>query len=258
MKVLFKTGLTVFLHLFVIRFVIIAVFLSAPILGISQFNDSTHYYVGLASTGTYNKTNTNTTFLLSNTLRAGIRQKKYAFNTMNKFLYGENGLKLVNRDLTSVWDFNYYTKVKRLYAWSLLTYNSIYSLKVNHQLQSGFGLAYDVIDNQKVQINISDGILYDFSEVVLNDSTNDKYQTFRNSFRLQCKVTAGNLNFRVAGFIQNSFEYKSDFIIKSDAILAYRLRKILSLTMQASYNRMNRTGRETLFITYGLSFEKYF
>ena len=227
-------------------------------LGISQFNDTTHYYVGIASTGTYNKTNTNSTFLLSNTLRAGIRQKKYAFNTMNKFLYGENGPRLVNRDLTSVWDFNYYSKVKRLYAWSLLTYNSIYSLKVNHQLQSGFGLAYDLIDNQKVQINISDGILYDFTEVVLNDSTNDKYQTFRNSFRLQYKMTAGNLNFRVAGFIQNSFEYKNDFIIKSDATLAYRLRKFLSLTMQASYNRMNRTGRETLFITYGLSFEKYF
>ena len=224
----------------------------------AQYNDTTHYYIGIASTGTYNRTNTSETFLLSNTLRGGIRQKKFAFNALNKFLYGRNNIRLTNSDFTSVWDFNYYTNYKRLYSWALLTYNSIYSLKVNSQLQTGLGMAFELIDNQKVQVNVSDGLLYDFSDITILDTVHDKYQTLRNSFRLQYKMTAGNLSFRVVGFIQNSFEYRKDYIIKSDATLAYRFRKVLSLTMQGTYNKMNRTGKETLFLTYGLSYEKYF
>lgn len=226
--------------------------------GQAQYSDTTHYFVGIASTGTYNQTNISQTFLLSNTLRAGIRQKKFAFNTVNKFLYGQNGNRLVNRDFTTVWDMNYYPAKTKMYGWALATYNSVYSLKVNHQLQTGCGLAYDFIENNRIQLNISDGLLYDFSDVMLLDTIRDKYQTFRNSLRIQCRVFAGNMSFRVVSFVQNSLEYKKDVLIKADATLAYRFKKYFSITTQGNYNRMNRTGKETLFLTYGLSFEKFF
>jgi hypothetical protein len=125
-------------------------------------------------------------------------------------------------------------------------------------LQTGLGLAIDLIDGKKIQFNISDGLIYDFNDVQLRDTVRDVYQTYRNSFRMQYKMNLGNLSLRAIGFIQNSFEYRKDFIIKTDFTLAYRVRKWLSFTMQSSYNKMNRTNRETLFITYGLTFERYF
>lgn len=224
----------------------------------AQFNDSLHYYTGITSTGTYNQTNTNRTFLLNNVLRFGVRQKRYSFNSMQKYLYGRQGIKIVNADFTSVWDFNLYSRYSRLYYWGLMTYNSISSLRINSQLQTGLGVAVDIIDSKRMQFNVSDGLLYDFNDIQLQDTVKDVYQTVRNSFRVQFKMNFGNLSLRASGILQNSFEYRKDYIIKTDFTLAYRFRKWLSFTMQSNYNKMNRTNKETLFITYGLNFERYF
>jgi len=237
---------------------IIFIIAGLPVLLRAQFNDSLHYYTGITSTGTYNQTNSNLTFLLNNVLRLGVRRKHFSFNSAQKYLYGRQGEKIVNADFTSVWDFNLYPRQTRIYYWGLLTYNTIYSLRINNQLQTGLGLAIDLIDGKKIQFNISDGLIYDFNDVQLRDTVRDVYQTYRNSFRMQYKMNLGNLILRATGFIQNSFEYRKDFIIKTDFTLAYRVRKWLSFTMQSSYNKMNRTNRETLFITYGLTFERYF
>lgn len=226
--------------------------------GQAQFNDSLHYYAGITSTGTYNQTNTNRTFLLNNVFRFGVRQKRYSFNSTQKYLYGRQGERIVNADFTSVWDFNIYSRYSRLYYWGLFTYNTIYSLRVNNQLQTGLGVAMDLIDTKRVQFNISNGLMYDFNDIQLQDTVRDVYQTIRNSFRLQYKMNLGNLSLRAAGFIQNSFEYRKDYIIKTEFSLSYRFRKWLSFTMQSNYNKLNRTNRETLFITYGLNFERYF
>lgn len=224
----------------------------------AQYSDSTSYFTGISSTGTYNQTNVSRTFLLNNTLRFGVRKKKIAFNAFHKHLFGKQGDKLVNNDFTAVYDFNIYSRWPKFYYWGLMTYNNVYSLRINHQLQAGAGIAYDLLQKGPSQLNISDGILYDFSDIQLKDTVRDVYETYRNSFRIQYKLTLKNLSFRAAGFIQNSFEYKKDYIIKTDASLSYRVRKWLSLTMQANYNKMNRTQKETLFITYGLLYEKYF
>ena len=237
---------------------IIFIIAGLPVLLRAQFNDSLHYYTGITSTGTYNQTNSNRTFLLNNVLRLGVRRKHFSFNSLQKYLYGRQGEKIVNADFSSVLDLNLYPRQTRIYYWGLLTYNTIYSLRINNQLQTGLGLAIDLIDGKKIQFNISDGLIYDFNDVQLRDTVRDVYQTYRNSFRMQYKMNLGNLSLRATGFIQNSFEYRKDFIIKTDFTLAYRVRKWLSFTMQSSYNKMNRTNRETLFITYGLTFERYF
>lgn len=224
----------------------------------AQYNDTIFYNAAISSSGTYNQTNTNQTYLLNNILRLGLRKKNVAVNIIHKYLYGKQGDKVSNNDFTGVWDLNLHSKRTQLYYWGLLTYNKIYSLRVNSQVQTGAGLAYDFWDEKKVQFNVSDGILYDFSDVQLSDTVRDVYQTIRNSLRVQYRLTLGNISLRTAAFIQNSFEYKQDYIIKSEATLSYRFKKYLSLTVQGNYNKFNRTGKETLFLTYGLSFETYF
>jgi hypothetical protein len=177
---------------------------------------------------------------------------------MHKYLYGQQGPKQVNNDLTGVWDLNLYKENSKIYGWGLLTYNRVYSLRINNQLQTGVGLAYDFLDSKRLQLNVSDGFLYDFSDVQLQDTIRDVYQTIRNSLRVQYRLTAGNISLRTAAFIQNSIYKQSDYIFKAEVSLAYRIKKYLSLTVQGNYNHMNRTGKETLFVTYGLTYERYF
>jgi hypothetical protein len=223
-----------------------------------QFNDSTTYFTGISSTGTYNQTNLNRTFLLNNGFRIGVKKKDVSLNASHKWLYGKQGGRIVNNDFSAVWDLNLYKTFKHFNYWALFVYNTIYSLRVNNQLQSGVGIAYNVIDRQNSQLNVSDGIIYDYSDVQIQDTVRDVYETYRNSFRLQYKLNLKNFSFRSAFFLQNSLEYGSDYIVKSESSLSLKIRRWLSLTLQANYNHMSRTKKETVFITYGLSYERYF
>jgi hypothetical protein len=159
----------------------------------AQFNDSTHYYINVNSTGTINKTNGNTSYILSNGVRFSTRKKKWQLNSTNAWLYGEQQRKLTNNDISSFWDINLYPSGKRLYYWALASYEKSYSLKLNHRFQAGGGVAFNIIDQQNSFLNISDGILYEKSDLSLTDSTRDVYNTFRNSFRLRFKYTIKEL-----------------------------------------------------------------
>lgn len=228
---------------------------------LAQYNDSTHYYAGFTSTGTYNQSPTGKSFLLSNGVKGGVRHKELAVNSNNKWLYGrQNGL-LTNNDFSSSWDVNLYKTFPHFYYWGLLVYNTSYSLKVNNQFQSGAGIAYNFIDKKTAQLNVSDGIIYDYSDLVLTDDNNSReiYGTFRNSLRLQVKWNAGSIfSFNGNIFYQNSLSNGNDYIIRSDASLTIKIKKWLSLTSSLSYNKMSRTKKENFFATYGLTIEKYF
>jgi hypothetical protein len=224
----------------------------------AQFSDTTSYLVGLTATGTYNQTNLIRTYLLNNTLRTGIRKKSVAVNGVCKWLYGKQNEKRTNNDLSATLDVNLYKTFDHFYYWGLFVYNNIYSLRVNQQVQTGAGAAYNLIETKQLQLNLSDGIIYDYNDVLISDTIRDVYETYRNSFRLQVKYSIKNLNFRTAAFIQNSFEYKNDFIIKGEMSLSIKVRRHLNFTMQGNYNRMSRTKKETIFLTYGLTYERYF
>jgi hypothetical protein len=238
--------------------VIIACFLGYTDL-LAQYTDSTSYYAGYISTGSYNRTNSSSAYLLNNGIKLGARKKDLALNSSNKWLYGQQNNVLTNNDVLSAWDLNLYKTFPHFYYWGLFNYNTSYSLKINHQLQAGIGVAYNFFDTKKITINLSDGIIYDYSDIILSDGVRNIYATPRNSFRLQVK---SNIKDRFAfngnAFLQNSLEDSEDYIIKSDISLSVKLKKWLSITSAFSYNEMSRTQKSNLIFTYGFTIEKYF
>src|SRR3954463_6940083 len=106
---------------------------------------------------------------------------------ITKWLYGRQDARTVNNDFTAVWELNLYKTFPNFNYWALFVYNRMYSLRINNQLQYGAGVAYNIIHHEKHILNISDGILYDYSDVQLSDSTQDLYGTIRNSLRVQYK-----------------------------------------------------------------------
>lgn len=225
----------------------------------AQYSDSIHYHVNYTSTGSINKTNDGDAYLLNNGLKLGVRRKSLSLNWNNNWVYGQQNQQLTNNDLLSSLDFNLYRTLPRFYYWGLASYTTSYSLKINNQLQAGLGAAYNLIDQPHAVLNISDGFLYEKGDLFLKDTLRDTYHTWRNSFRLQFRWTIRELvSLNGYGFWQPSLTDGNDYIIRSNVNLSMKLRKWLSLTTGFTYNRFNRTQRENMLITYGLTIDHYF
>ncbi len=225
----------------------------------AQYSDSAHYYVGLQSTGTANITSNSKTYVFSNVLKAGVRKKDIALNFTNSWLYGEAQKKLTNQDLSSVLDFNLYKTLPHFYYWGLATYTSSYSLKINNQAQAGAGVAYNILDRKEAHLNLSDGLLYENSDINLADTIRDVYSTVRNSLRLSFRFQVWDaVTISSTSFLQNSLQLQSDYIIKSTATVTVKIKKWFSLSTSYTYNRFNRTGKENTLMSYGLMLERYF
>lgn len=224
-----------------------------------QFNDTTFYHTAYLSSGSINKTNDGTAYLLNNAFKFNVKRKDIALNFNNSWIYGKQNHNLTNNDFSSSLDFNLYKSIPNFYYWGLVNYNTSYSLKINDQLLTGLGAAYNILNGTNAYLNISDGILYDLSDLTLADNTRDYYHTYRNSFRLAFRF---NIKDRVvidgSNFYQNSLDRGNDYIIRSTTNLSFKLQKWLSLTTSLNYNRQNRTQSENLLFTYGLTVEKYF
>ncbi|MXV52997.1 DUF481 domain-containing protein [Pedobacter sp. HMF7647] len=234
-------------------------FILCHLLSFAQFTDSTHYYVNFTLGGNINKTDDADSYLLNNALRFSVKKKRVTLNASNSWLYGNQDSRLTNNDYTATLDFNLYAKNTKLYYWGLGNYTTSYSLKINNQLQTGIGAAYNLVNNDNNYLNISDGILFETSDLFLDDSTRERYTTFRNSLRLSFKWTVKEIIvLSGTGFLQNSLQYKSDYIIKGNTALKIKLRKWLGLTSSLTYNHFARTNKENLLFTYGLTIEKYF
>lgn len=241
-----------------IFFLFLLIYLYTPVA--AQFSDSTNYYINYAASGNINKTNDGTAYLFNNTLRFNISKKNLDFTTTNSYVYGENNNTKTNNDFYSIADLNFLRKKQRLYYWALANFEKSFSLKINRRFQGGGGVAYKVVDRENVDVTVSDGILYELSDLRETDKYGrNEYETFRNSFRIKFYLKIKeSLTINTTDFLQNSLSDKDDYIIKSITTLAFRLNKWLSLTTTANYNRLNLTGTENLLITYGLSMEKYF
>lgn len=225
----------------------------------AQFNDSVFHYINYASTGIINKTNDGNSYLLTNGLRFNINKKSVRLSSTNSWIYGQQQLRLTNNDFNSTLDFNLYKTFPHFYYWGLANYDKSYSLKINNRLQAGLGTAYNIVDKPDTWLNISNGILFETSNLQLTDSTNKAYRLYRNSFRLRYRfVIKEIIVLDGTNFLQNSLSDKNDYIIKSINSISLKLRKWLSLTTSATYNQMNVTQRENLLLTFGLTAEKYF
>jgi len=225
----------------------------------SQFSDSVHHYVNFASSGIINTTNTGNSYVLTNGLKFNISKKNIRLNSGTSWIYGEQQKTLTNNDFGSTVDFDIFKIGSKLYYWGLAAYDKSYSLKINNRLQSGLGVAYNVIDTTTKFLNFSDGILYENSNLKITDSTNSYNSLFRNSFRLRYRFVIKNIIiFDGTNFFQNSLSDGNDYIIRSVNSVSVKLRKWLNLTAAANYNRNQDTKSETLLITFGLTAEKYF
>lgn len=233
--------------------------LMLPTYCMAQFSDSTHYALSYSSTGSINKTNDGQSYLLNNSAKFGVKKKSVSLNFGNTWVYGKQNQALTNNDFSSTLDFNLYKTFPHFFYWGLANYNTSKSLKINNQLLAGGGLAYSLLDRENTYLNISDGFLFDSSDLILGDGSPEVYQTCRNSLRLVCKfVFSKIIVFNSSTFFQPSLNRGSDYNFRSNSTLAFKVNQWLGLTTAFNYNRVSRTDRENLQLSYGLTFERYF
>lgn len=225
----------------------------------AQFSDSVHHYVGLFATGTINKTNTASTYLVNQSGKFSIKKEKVLLNLSGAWVYGQQQKKLTNNDVTAAFNCDVNSPIKNTYYWGLATYTSSYSLKVVGQLQAGAGVAVDAINRSNLVLNLSDGIVYEESDIYLKDTIRDKYNTLRNSARVIIRWNMNDIiRFNSTTFLQNSLSASSDYIFKTTNGLDVKLLRWLLLNCTYTYNKFSRTGKENTLFTYGLKVEHYF
>ncbi|MEO6915363.1 MAG: DUF481 domain-containing protein [Chitinophagaceae bacterium] len=233
-------------------------FILAGISARSQFNDSTFYHVNYTSTGVLNRTNDNNSYVLTNGLKFNVGRKDVTMNLTATWLYGEQQQVLTNNDFSSALDFNLYRTIPHFYYWGLATFDKSYSLKINQRLQAGLGGAYNAIDRKNAFLGFSDGVLFEKSDLQ-QPTGRDDYQTFRNSFRLRFRwVIRDLLILDGTNYLQNSLSKGDDYIIKAVDNVSVKLTTWFSLTASFNYDKINRTKRESLLMTYGVTFDTYF
>lgn len=226
----------------------------------AQFSDSVHYYVKYASTGSVNRTQDGSSYLLNNYMAFKVSKQKMVLNADAGYIYGKQNSALTNSDFSASLNFNLYQgDNRRFYYWGLTSYLKSKSLKVNDQFQGGLGAAYNLVSQPAALLNLSNGILYEKNDLLLKDTIPDVYHTFRNSFRMYYKFTISKIIvLEGAHYYQQSLRYFDDHILKSTNSLSIKLRSWLAITAALNYNKINRTERENLFMNYGLTMDKYF
>lgn len=228
--------------------------------GFCQFSDTVNYYINFSGTGNLNRTNTGTTYLLNNAMRFQVDKKKFSINSMASHIYGKNPTLKTNDDLLAMLNLDILKGVQKFYYWGLAGYEKSFSLKVDSRFQTGAGAGYIFADNEKANLELSDGILFETTDLGVPDrSGRTSYQTVRNSLRLKYRFIIKEI-FRFDGinFYQPSLSDGRDYILKLQTSFSVKLYKWLNFTTSFNYNRQNITSTENLLISYGLMLEKYF
>lgn len=239
---------------------LLVLLLNGALIATAQFNDSLQHYLNGNLSGTLNNASGDKNYLLNNFVKYKYYKRKSELNFNSGWIYGKNKDGLTNNDFNTSVDFNIYRDTAaRLNYWGLAGYTSSYSLKINGQFQAGLGVAYKLVDKTYMYLRLSDGILFEHSNLLLNDSIPDLYTTFRNSLRVQLRVfPLQRVSFEGTAFWQPSVKNIGDYIITAQAGLSIKLMKWLSLTTRLNYNRISRTEKENLLLTYGVMIEQYF
>ncbi|MVN93131.1 DUF481 domain-containing protein [Mucilaginibacter aquatilis] len=231
----------------------------ATITAKAQFNDTTNYHLIFNGSGTANRAPEGNTYLLNNALRFEVKKKSVSLNATNSWVYGKSNGSVTNNDYSAAIDFNLYKAIPHAYYWGLANYNTSFSLKINNQLLAGAGIAYSILDRPNAYLNVSDGILYDLSDINTSDTTREVYNTYRNSLRLQFHFVIKDLITIDSGnFWQPSLLRSNDHIIRTTFGLGFKVTNWLALNSSFAYNKITRTKAENTLLTYGLKLEKYF
>ncbi len=214
--------------------------------------DSTLYMINHSSTGMINYTNNSRSYLLNNALKFNIVRKRISVNSSSGWIYGMQQTGLTNNDFTSAVDVSLFKTVQKFYYWGLAIYDKNFSLKINDRLQSGAGIAYNVLTNPKFNMVLSNGILYEYSS--LYDTT---YSTARNSFRLKYHLMIGKIvSLNGINFLQQSYVSGKDYILKLNNNISFKMKNWVSFTVSTTYNKLNISNTENFICTIGLTFQK--
>lgn len=235
-------------------FVLLIFLIPIRVLAQNVSTDTVVYSVHASSTGSFSKTNDLRSFVFNNILKLGVTKGNLSAQSSNGWIYGEQANIKINNDYTAVLEGDWLKKTKKLYVWGIGTFDKSYSLKINYRHQVGAGPGYTIVRNDKVSVIVSDGIM--FEEGDLTDPVLGKisYSTWRNSFRLKYHWIINNMiTFDGTGFIQPSLSNWDDYILRYSTTLSVKLKKWLSLTSSLTYNRITRTDRENLVVTYGVA-----
>lgn len=241
------------------RFFLTLLLAAGFLLAQAQRADSLPRTVRLGLLGNLNRSNSNTAYLLKNDAGFSTKNSRRKFNLDAAWLYGEQGSRLTNNDVTATADFNLYPDSSRLYYWALANFTSSYSLRIVAQGQAGAGAAFNFVDSKKAWLNLSEGLLYETSRVNKGDTASTKYYTFRNSLRLSYKFELGPLvTLRGSNFWQPALGKPDDYILRTVNSLGVKLNRWISFNASLTYNQFKRTNTENLLFTYGLFVEKSF
>jgi len=228
---------------------------------LAQFNDSTFYHAFASATGILNKTNQRSSYVLNTVARFGMSKKQLAMNLASAWIYGEQGSVKSNDDFSSTLDFNFFFREKgRVYIWGLGTFDKSFALKIDHRYQVGSGVGVNVVEHEHVFLNISNGVLYERSELDrVDDVGRFSYDVFRNSLRFRLRITyRDHVTFDQIHFWQPSLSDRNDYVIRSNTTLGLRFHKWLSVTSALVYNKLSLSGRENLLLTFGVTFDRFF
>lgn len=226
-----------------------------------QFSDTVNYHLKMAATGNMNKTTTGTSSVFNNLLGFDISKKYVSLNSSAAYIYGRNPTQKTNDDVIAVMNADFMQSVSKLYYWALASYEKSFSLKVDNRLQAGGGVGYTILNQPNSVIVVSDGLLFETADLSQKDQYGrTSYQTLRNSFRLKFrfKIKEDLVTIDGTEFLQNSLSEGADYILKLNTAVNIKLYRWLSLTTAFNYNRMNSIGTENLFLSYGLTFDRYF
>jgi hypothetical protein len=227
--------------------------------GRSQFNDTTHYHMNFAATGTFNKASAGDSYVLNNALGFDVNKKKMSLNSSNSWVYGQSQGRVTNNDFSSTLNFDLYRAVRTWYYWGLASYTSSYSLKISNQFQAGAGIGYNAVRKDNEELVISDGILFESSNLYNATTGKSTYVTARNSLRVKYRwIIWKSVVLDGMQFWQPALNDISNYIVRSTNNLSVGLNKWLSIGASLTYNRFNKTNSENLLINFGLTVDKYF
>lgn len=224
-----------------------------------QFNDSINHYIYIGSTGTFTKTNDLNAFVINNNLKFTVSKKRFSFHTAHSWIYGEQSGVRSNNDFSSAIEFDFLKNEKRIYYWGTGAFDKSYSLKIDYRFQAGAGIGLNIVQNPKLLIILTEGILYEDGNLIDRDLGERKYDVWRNSARLKYRWLIKDI-FILDGsaFYQPSISTRHDTIFKSTTTLSIKVRKWLSLSSALTYNEITLTNRRNLIVTYGVVMERFF
>jgi hypothetical protein len=220
--------------------------------------DSTFHTV-FSTTGSLNKTETGDAYLLNNNLNFIYNTRKSALTTFASWVYGQLNHTLTNNDFTSSVNLDYLKNVQKLYYWGLFNYQTSYSLKTKYRLQPGIGVGYSFVKKDNAVFLVSDGILFEMADLTDAKFGKEKYQTFRNSLRVKYHFVIGKIiTLDGTNFWQPSLAEFKDYNLLFANSVSLKLNEWLNFTSALNYNKISRTGSETLLLTFGITLDKYF